>query len=92
VIAIIDASVALKWFLKEDGRSDAVALLGSNISLVAPDLIFSEFANVIWQKARRNGHIGRPRESGHRHVDRDLPEFDIVSRPCAARVRDGART
>jgi predicted nucleic acid-binding protein len=53
VIALVDASVALKWFLKEKGRAEAVDLLASNIPLGAPDLMLSEVANVLWQKVRR---------------------------------------
>lgn len=53
MIAIVDASVALKWFLNEKDRDEAVDLLASDIALQAPDLILSEVANVLWQKTRR---------------------------------------
>jgi predicted nucleic acid-binding protein len=49
---IVDASVALKWVLEEDGSDRARALLESEI-LVAPDLLWLECANVLWVKVRR---------------------------------------
>ena len=49
---IVEASVALKWVLDEDGSDSARALLQTEI-LVAPDLLWIEFANVMWTYARR---------------------------------------
>lgn len=51
---IIDASVAVKWFVREDGHEDALALLGHGEELHAPDLILGEAANTAWKKHRRN--------------------------------------
>jgi predicted nucleic acid-binding protein len=52
---VVDASVALKWVLQEDGTERARALLGED-ALAAPDLLWIECANVLWVKTRR-GHI-----------------------------------
>lgn len=49
---MIDASVALKWVLSEDGTDRARSLLLSE-ALEAPDLMWIECANVLWVKARR---------------------------------------
>jgi predicted nucleic acid-binding protein len=49
---IVDASVALKWVLEEDGSDHASALLAEQ-PLAAPDLLVVECANVLWAKARR---------------------------------------
>jgi len=49
---IVDASVALKWVLEEDG-SDVARALVADETLAAPDLLFIECANVLWVKARR---------------------------------------
>jgi len=49
---IIDASVALKWVIEEDGSEEAGALLLGE-PLAAPDLLVVECANVLWAKARR---------------------------------------
>jgi predicted nucleic acid-binding protein len=49
---IVDASVALKWVIEEDGSEEAGALLLRE-PLAAPDLLVVECANVLWAKARR---------------------------------------
>jgi len=49
---VIDASVALKWVIEEDGSEAAGALLLEG-PLAAPDLLMIECANVLWAKARR---------------------------------------
>ncbi len=49
---IIDASVALKWVLAEDGTDRSRALVTAD-ALAAPDLLWIECANVLWVKARR---------------------------------------
>ena len=49
---VVDASVALKWVLAEDGSDRARALLASE-TLLAPDLFWIECANVLLVKARR---------------------------------------
>ena len=50
-ILVVDASVALKWVVDEEG-SEAAAALGA-YSLVAPTLLLEECANVLWVKWRR---------------------------------------
>jgi len=47
---IVDASVAVKWFVLEDGREAAMALLGSDVPLLAPDLIVVETAHALRRK------------------------------------------
>ena len=49
---IVDASVAVKWVIEEEGSDVARALLG-RVDLVAPTLIHAEVANAIWKKQRR---------------------------------------
>lgn len=49
---IVDASVAVKWLIREEGDERARALL-DRIDLMAPSLIHVEVANVIWRKRRR---------------------------------------
>jgi predicted nucleic acid-binding protein len=49
---IVDASVALKWVIEEEGSERAEALLQEEL-LAAPDLLIVECANVLWAKARR---------------------------------------
>jgi len=52
VTLVIDASVALKWMIEEDGSEAAAALLLQE-PLIASDLLTVECANVLWAKARR---------------------------------------
>jgi predicted nucleic acid-binding protein len=49
---VIDASVALKWVIDEEGSEAARRLLAEEV-LVAPDLLVVECANVLWAKVRR---------------------------------------
>jgi predicted nucleic acid-binding protein len=49
---IVDASVALKWVIEEEGAEAAGSLLLEE-PLAAPDLLIVECANVLWAKARR---------------------------------------
>ena len=49
---IIDASVALKWFVIEDGSDEANALLGRT-DLLGPTLVQVEVANGLRKKAVR---------------------------------------
>ena len=49
---VVDASVALKWVIEEDGSEAAGALLLQE-PLPAPDLLIVECANVLWAKTRQ---------------------------------------
>jgi predicted nucleic acid-binding protein len=51
-ILVIDASIAIKWVVEEDGTDLALALL-QKARLMAPDLIVAECANILWKKAQR---------------------------------------
>ena len=49
-ILVIDASVAIKWFLPETHSINAIRLLTAGYELLAPDLVFAECGNVLWKK------------------------------------------
>ena len=49
---VIDASVLIKTVVEEDGSAQTLALLESGAAL-APDLIMSECANILWKKTSR---------------------------------------
>lgn len=55
---VVDASVAIKWFLPEIHGEAALRLLEGQYALCVPDLIFSEFGNVLWKRFRK-GQISR---------------------------------
>jgi predicted nucleic acid-binding protein len=48
---VVDASVAIKWFINEPDSPAAVAVLRHPIS--APDLLAPECANIPWKKVGR---------------------------------------
>jgi predicted nucleic acid-binding protein len=48
---VVDASVAVKWVVQEEGTEAALRL--RSLNLVAPELILAECANILWKKAER---------------------------------------
>lgn len=51
---IVDASVAIKWFIPEIHGMAATYLLDVKFKLLAPSLIFAEVGNILWKKCRLN--------------------------------------
>lgn len=47
---VVDASVAVKWFLAEPGDLEAMNLARGDESLIAPELIVAEVVNVMWKR------------------------------------------
>jgi predicted nucleic acid-binding protein len=51
---VVDTSVIVKWFLPEEDSEQALLLrdnyLEGSLGLIAPDLMLSEFANVLWKR------------------------------------------
>lgn len=74
---VVDASVAIKCLLPEDGSEEAEALLGGEVC-IAPDLIVSECLNALWKNARR-GFIGA---DDAREAALLLPRLGIRLSPC----------
>jgi predicted nucleic acid-binding protein len=68
---VVDASVAVKWFLPEELSADASTLLAADYRLLAPDLLWVELANALWKKHRR-------RELDVRTASRVLGDFARV--------------
>jgi predicted nucleic acid-binding protein len=50
---IIDASIAVKWVVEEEGTPEALTLL-RRAKLVAPELLVAECANILWKKVQRD--------------------------------------
>jgi predicted nucleic acid-binding protein len=46
---VVDASIAVKWFVTEEHSDLAVEVLRNN-ELIAPDLLWPEIGNIIWKK------------------------------------------
>ena len=51
---VVDASVAIKWFVREVHSDEARGLLARADELVAPGLIYAEFGSILWKKIRRD--------------------------------------
>lgn len=62
---VIDASVAVKWYVPEIYEEESGKVLSCGKSLHAPELILPEFCNIIWKKVR-TGSLSS--ESGRRIV------------------------
>jgi hypothetical protein len=77
VTFVIGASVALKWFIEEEGTTQAHALLTEADMLIAPDPIVEEVTNAGWEAVRAGSML--PEQ--HDHAAARLPfAFDSRSR------------
>jgi len=76
---VVDASVAIKWILPEDGQAQAMRLQemyqDEELDLVAPYLLISEVGNVLWKRVRR-GELTR--SSAHRCFEQLLRDCPIL--------------
>lgn len=59
---VVDASVALKWFIAEVNTPRALALLTADERTIAPTLIVAELCNAAWRLWRR-GEMARAQVS-----------------------------
>lgn len=50
---VVDASVAVKWFVHEELHTEALSLLDQQEALCAPDLLVPEVTNIAWKKVVR---------------------------------------
>jgi predicted nucleic acid-binding protein len=77
---VVDASVAISWFVPEALSEAAQRVLQPGIQLFAPDLLYAEFSNIVWKKQHR-GELNPAEASG---VIRDFLRVPIAS--TASRV------
>lgn len=49
---VVDASIAVKWFVPEVHTEASLRLLDGSHELLAPDLLLPEFGNILWKKIR----------------------------------------
>lgn len=49
---IVDASIAVKWVVEEDGTPQALTLR-QKARLMAPEIMTAECANILWKKVKR---------------------------------------
>lgn len=77
---MVDASVAVKWYLPEIHDDAARRLLQQGNELLAPDLIFSEVGNVLWKRFRR----GEALQSDVLSVLTSLIEMSLTVTPSSS--------
>ena len=69
---IVDASVALKWFLPYEPLADhAVSIVRDGMPLIAPDILVAEVCNAAWRLAR----LGRINQDQVVEIAAILPRF-----------------
>jgi predicted nucleic acid-binding protein len=51
---VVDASVAVRWYLPEKGAELAAGILLRDDDLIAPDHIIAEIGSAVWKRVRKN--------------------------------------
>lgn len=70
---VVDASVAVKWFLPEPDADAARALLSGEHRLLGPDLLWIEVVAVLWKIARRGALTAEEAQQ----IARDVAAFPV---------------
>lgn len=84
---VIDASVAAKWFLPEEGSEHAKAILNPAHALIAPDLLWVEVAQVAWKLARRGVLVADEAE----RIVHDMQSFPVEPFEAGTLLPDAIR-
>ncbi len=87
---VVDASVAIKWFLPEPHAEQAAALLLGAHDLLAPDLLLIELANVFWKRRRRGEVTAQDADAALRRVSSGVLDLapSTVLLPLARTLAD----
>src|SRR5262245_18417393 len=86
---VVDASIAIKWYVPEIHSVEAERLLDPAHELHAPDLIVPEFGNILWKKVGR----GELTEAQARKIVEafiGVPMFKHPASPLLEAAFDGA--
>ncbi|MDT4965825.1 MAG: hypothetical protein QOJ64_562 [Acidobacteriota bacterium] len=54
---VVDASVAIKLYVPEVHSPQAVRFFSDQHDLIAPDLMLSEFGNIVWKKVTLHAEL-----------------------------------
>ena len=73
---VVDASVAIKWFVLEEHTVESRLLLDENFELFTPHLLFAEYGNIVWKKFTRG----------------ELTRDEVVDRGDSLAVRSTSRS
>lgn len=85
---IVDASIAIKWFVAESDTPAAVQFFDRHFAqgLAAPEIIVAEVANAAWKKALRGEiagkHAIRIANTLESAISRLFPIVTLVERAC----------
>lgn len=86
--AVIDASVAVKWFIEEERSRQAQALLQTVTPLLAPSALLLEVVQAVWNAARQGRTapeaIVRTGQEVQRIFPRPVPDLTLFQ--DAARI------
>jgi len=84
---VVDASVAIKWYVREADSETAQRILLAPANLHAPGLLRLELANGLWKNWRRKlvsvGQIGEALTS----LDRTIERWHVPERLIAAALK-----
>lgn len=75
---VVDASVVFKWFFPEQNADIAKSLLTRGRQLLAPELLWTEVANIIWKSHRKRLVSLLDAES----MLADIPGFPVTLHEC----------
>lgn len=84
---VVDASVAVKFLVRESGNEQARRLLTTPDPLIAPDWLLAEAASTFWKKVKRAELLAIHAE---RHLE-DLPHFFETLYPAVELVDDALK-
>lgn len=91
MLYVIDAGVAVKWFIPEDDSAIAHRLLTRYLrgldTPIAPDLLISECGNVFWRRCRQGDFTP---EEATEHIA-DLLTLDMPLIPASSLVQSALR-
>ncbi|HYU32296.1 MAG TPA: type II toxin-antitoxin system VapC family toxin [Thermoanaerobaculia bacterium] len=79
---VVDASVAAKWYFREEHTERADALLEQDNEILAPALLVVEIATLAWKRARR----GEISEAAADRIIAALRQVPLEIRPTAELV------
>jgi len=77
-IIVLDASVAVKWFV-HDVSSDEASLVAHKYKFIAPNLIMTEVANALWTYARRGDVSSQDLVSALKILDKRISLLNQLS-------------
>lgn len=82
---VVDASVAIKWYVREAGSEKAVRLLADErLGFVAPDIFYPEVVNALLRQAREGQLSDEALEAALADMRKTLPRLvrssDLIDR------------